>query len=272
MVHMEATYEPGQTEIKTIATYNYSPVQPKSQAFKHVPDDDSDLFAPPKNKNNFGPKISRLPLELEQEYIAAKEFLDNLVVDYTLEPLQAASVYFETYPHIQPYPLRPCHAEEQRAAWRMFNKKEMPMTRLFGSLDRPHLYTLHTSHLGLPPEYGDPQSYFYDRALIDGWKSRLKEKLSGTYFWRLEVASRIHVHLIAAHDAGLLDLPRTGEVVKPVKPGTELKLVTYLCKPRATCSVPNLGQWIHAKREYQGYLPHMQGHVDLIPARRFFAN
>lgn len=235
-------------------------------------------FAP--ENGNFSAKSQRVTDRQVKEYENAKTYLnymtenevDPLTDESVANPNEVAERYFREFPHIKPYPMRPCRAEEQRAAWRMFNRYQKPMTRLFGSLDQPHLYTLHAEHLDLPPVYGNSTSFQYHRELINAWKDALKEKFNGTYFWRLEIASRIHVHVIASHDAGLLDLPRTGEIVKPIKPGTELKLVAYLCKPRATSSPENLSQWVWAKREYYGNLPKMQGHVDLISARRFFAN
>jgi hypothetical protein len=209
----------------------------------------------------------------EQEFIDAKEFLDGLKDAVDIDPLDAASLYFEQWPHIQPYPLRPCRREQQRAAWRMFNRAKQPMTRLFESLDRPHLYTLHAEHLDLPPEYGRPHN-FYDRAIIDGWKNALKKEFSGAFFWCLHLASRIHCHVIADGSAGLLNLSRTGEIIKPItQTGKDaMRVVTYLCKPKSTSTVPHLSQWIQAKREYNNNLPKMQGHFGLPTARPFFAN
>jgi hypothetical protein len=209
----------------------------------------------------------------EQEFKDAQKFLDSLKDAVDIDPLDAAALYFEKWSHIEPYPLRRCRNEETRAAWRMFNRAKQPMTRLFESLDHPTLYTLHAEHLDLPPEYGYPHN-FYDRAIIDGWKNALKEKLAGPFFWRLECASRTHCHVIADASAGLLHLPRTGEVVKPIRQTKKdaMRVATYLCKPKATNTVENLGQWIHAKREYSNNLPKMQGHFGLPAARPFFAN
>lgn len=141
------------------------------------------------------------------------------------------------------------------------------MERLFGCLDRPHLYTLHAEHLGLEPEYGSCASFFYDRELIDGWKNALKEKLEKPFFWKLESASRVHCHAIASESAGLLNIPRDGEVVKRIKPGDEMKVARYLYKPHAVYSEENLAQWIEGRRQHLGHLPHMKGYFGLPSVR-----
>jgi hypothetical protein len=41
----------------------------------------------------------------------------------------------------------------------------------------------------------------------------------------------LHIHLIAEEDAGLLHIPRTGEIIKPIQRGTEEKVLKYLYKP-----------------------------------------
>lgn len=136
--------------------------------------------------------------------------------------------------------------------------------RLLGSIEAPHGYSLHSGHLQLPAEAADPER-LNDPDNVALWVSAIRRELRGPLYYKLELGEgeRVHAHVIAAHDAGLLQLPRDGEIVQPLydPPGW----IAYLMKPPAPYTGTNLGRWMIARR--RGRLPRLSGIVN-VPSRR----
>lgn len=136
--------------------------------------------------------------------------------------------------------------------------------RLLGSIEAPHGYSLHSGHLQLPDEAADPER-LNDPANVALWGSAIRRELRGPLYYKLELGEgeRVHCHVIAAHDAGLLQLPRDGKVIQPLHdpPGW----IAYLMKPPAPYTGTNLGRWMIARR--RGRLPRLSGIIG-VPSRR----
>jgi hypothetical protein len=102
----------------------------------------------------------------------------------------------------------------------------------------PHHYSLECRHLGIDRESANPK-YLRDHIMLKAWKMVLKEKLEAPYFFKFEVGRfgrgkrDLKVHVIADYDAGLLHIPRGGEVVKPITDTYKdyKTLMAYLRKP-----------------------------------------
>jgi hypothetical protein len=134
--------------------------------------------------------------------------------------------------------------QKQGRANRAF-RRGGPAYKLAKSHKQTCLYTLHYHHLGLPKAFARA-SMIYDRHALKIWRDVLKKHFKKPYFYRFEVGrdGRLHVHVLADIDAGLLWLPRSGKVVKPIQKGTLIKVLIYLSKP----PVPLSGQ---ALKEYE---------------------
>lgn len=178
---------------------------------------------------------------------------------WSQHPEVAAQAYFDEFmgnedasKNVEPYPLRYSEIDQQQEAWRKFNRDTQPAKRLLDNIDNLYLYSLHAKDLGLDEYYEDAYNFplrSYDPTLRAVWEAKVKEHFGENYFLKIEHSTRMHVHLLADKDAGLLHIPRGGEVIKPVKAGDEIKVLGYLYKPHATCTVENLAIWIHAKRK-----------------------
>lgn len=136
--------------------------------------------------------------------------------------------------------------------------------RLHAALKAPHAYTLHASHLGLPPSCSDPAN-FYSKANRELWQESIKKHFSGSLHWKLELAERVHVHIIADENAGLPHIKRGGEVIKPI---THYEgWLFYIAKPAAQWNARNLALWMRAKR--MGRLPRLSGTMGLANRTTF---
>lgn len=224
------------------------------------------------SKNKDGRKGKKWKREISPErqkrLDEAKQRLDELVWDLDLHPGIAAQMYIEENADVEAYPLRLSKDDANYQAWSKFNIDTKPAFRLFGCLSEPHLYSLHADHLYLPREYGDAEAWelgSYDLALRKRWLDTLKREIQQPYVYKFDNASRFHCHFITAKDAGLLHLPRGGEIVKPIEPGTEFKTLSYFYEPHAPCDELNLTMWIEAKRVfYPKYLPRTRDFKKLI--------
>jgi hypothetical protein len=66
----------------------------------------------------------------------------------------------------------------------------------------------------------------------------IKQQIEPPYMYKFEVGKGsfptklgdLHVHLIAEEDAGLLNISRSGEIIKPIQKGTEAKVLRYMYK------------------------------------------
>lgn len=104
--------------------------------------------------------------------------------------------------------------------------------KLYEALDEPYFYTLHPhTHLGFPDSYREPFMIFRDCA-VEQLKQRLKELLLPPFYFKFEIgeSGNLHVHVIANKNAGLMHIPRTGNVIKKVYDYP--RLISYLSKPK----------------------------------------
>ena len=118
----------------------------------------------------------------------------------------------------------------------------------------PYHYSLKHLHLGIDPKMAQSK-YLYDYLAIKSWKDWVYELIKPPYFYKFEVGEedengnlgKLHVHLIADVDAGLLHIPRTGKVIKPVtdRDDFERRLI-YLFKPGAYRSPKAVKEYIEA--------------------------
>lgn len=133
--------------------------------------------------------------------------------------------------------------------------------RLLSSVDVLAHYTLHAAHLGLPESAADAR-HLFDPTNIQCWKHTIKKHFRGPLRWKLELGEhgRIHVHVLADLRAGLPELPRGGELVKPCAHYLET-LVAYLSKPPAPYTAEALALWMEARQH--GPLPHLSGTIRL---------
>lgn len=177
--------------------------------------------------------------------------------------LRTATLYIERYPRHPPdaFFTSPNKARlKMRAA---FGQGDGWVVRLLGSLDRPHFYTLRAGHLGLDGALAAASGY-YQHEVVLAWREAVKAHLEPPLWLRLELGNvAVHVHVIAARDAGLRELSREGKVVQPIY-GPE-GLLNYLVKPPAAYTARNLALWLEAKSK--GRLPRTSGTVG-IPNKR----
>ncbi len=139
--------------------------------------------------------------------------------------------------------------------------------RLVSVVPNLHFYSLRHTHLGLPAAAAAPERFLH-HSTAACWKRAIKGQLSGSLYWRLELGDAgVHAHVLAADNAGLLHLPRGGEIVKPVY--DLLGAVAYLCKPAMFYTAENLALWLEAKRCAQ--LPNLSGTMRL-PNKRTWLN
>jgi hypothetical protein len=102
---------------------------------------------------------------------------------------------------------------------------------------KPYLYSLHHDHLGLDAAFARSE-LIYDHPAIEVWSMAIKQQIEPPYMYKFEVGKGsfptklgdLHVHLIAEEDAGLLNISRSGEIIKPIQKGTEAKVLRYMYK------------------------------------------
>lgn len=182
----------------------------------------------------------------------------------TADPYQAARLLVERWPHHPPDFFYDSGGKRRDFVLEALGGGEGWVCRFLWPVPDPYRYNLHAEHLGLPPECAEAALLLCPRN-VRWWVRALRAKLKGPLYWCLEVGEngRVHVHVLAAGDAGLLHLPRGGEVVKRVYnlPG----LLEYLGKPAMPYTAGNVALWLIAKR--RGRLPKLSGTVR-VPNRR----
>ncbi len=111
-------------------------------------------------------------------------------------------------------------------AWRLFKMLESKQT-CFCSLHHHHLF-LDKKHTA--------KHLIYDRATIEIWKDASRERIKPPYYYCLEVGKegKIHLHVIAAKDAGFLKYKkdyetRTIRVIKDTDADRH-RVISYLQK------------------------------------------
>jgi hypothetical protein len=111
-------------------------------------------------------------------------------------------------------------------------RRDGPATRLFNELIDPHFYSLTYKHLGLDKAFSH-RELIYDHSALNYWLSAIKEQIEAPFMYKFEVGheGKLHPHLIGEEDAGLLWIPRGGQIIKPVIEGTEKTLLKYTYKP-----------------------------------------
>lgn len=195
------------------------------------------------------------------EFARARADLDALT---NTDPYEAARQYVARWPDHPPDFFYDSGTKRQTYVLEALGGGEGWACRLLSVVPDLHRYNLHAEHLDLPPECAEA-ARLCCRRNIRRWLQAIRAKLKGPLYWCLEVGEngRVHVHVLAAGDAGLLHLPRGGEVVKRVYylPG----LLEYWGKPAMPYTAPNMALWLVAKR--RGRLPRLSGTVR-VPNRR----
>lgn len=216
-----------------------------------------------------GKKGRALSPERLKEFADAKVIFDELQWSSELSPDEVVTYYRELCPTVDAYPLRDSRDDRDYRAWCKFHKGKKPAARFFGCVNYAHLYSLHAEHLGLPAELAKPE-HFFDHQAIDIWRAQIKQVLAPPFWYQIALGeNRIHCHVIASVDAGLLHLPRGGEVIKPIDVDDLQGALSYLFKPVATYTPENLALWIAAKRAHlgAGNLPRYRGMIGVPNAR-----
>jgi DNA-binding transcriptional ArsR family regulator len=119
-------------------------------------------------------------------------------------------------------------------------KEDGSFKELLDILVDPHLYSLEYRHLGIDQAHANPK-YLRDHLILKAWKMVLKEKIEAPYLYKFEVGRfgsgkrDLKVHLVADYDAGLLDVRRDGEVIKPIQDSYKdyKTVMAYFRKPDA---------------------------------------
>lgn len=195
-------------------------------------------------------------------YREARAYIAGIVATADLDA--EAVKYFKVYADYLPDHFLETSARKRRGKNKALDSGDGWACRLYSSLSDPHAYTLHASHLGLPPECSDPAN-FYTKANRDHWHAAVKAAFASPLHWKLELAERVHVHVIADKDAGLPHLKRGGEVIKPI---TNYEgWLYYIAKPVAQWNACNMALWLKAKR--RGRLPRMSGTSGLANRKTF---
>ncbi len=188
----------------------------------------------------------------------AQAHLRGLDDDYD----RAAALHLERYSRYPPDAFHTSPGKRRMKVRQAFGGGYGWASRLFGSLDRPHLYTLKAKHLGLEEEL-EAAGGFYQHDVVRRWVEALRAQFEPPLWWRLELGNGVHIHVIAAWDAGLMHLSRGGEVVKPIYDPEGL--LAYLMKPSAAYTRRNLALWLEARA--RGRLPRTSGTIG-VPNRR----
>ena len=148
-------------------------------------------------------------------------------------------------------------------ARRALRNGDGPAARLYASVTALYLYSLHAEHLALPQMLTAPKMIYVHDA-VRSWREAVRHHLRPPYYYRLEVGRehRLHVHVLANRDAGLLHLPRDRELIKPVY---DLEgMLKYLAKPPVPLSDEALVEYQNAVKrasESGRRLPNLSGFV-----------
>ncbi len=161
------------------------------------------------------------------------------------------------------------------SAWRLFKMLESGQACLF-SLQYHNLF-LDKKHAA--------KHLIYDRATIKIWKDAIRREIRPPYFFCLEVGKegKIHVHVIAARDAGFLEYKkgyetRTIRVIKDTDADRH-RVISYLqkspvpifedCDDVQSAKLPDFQKRLdeyfnalkRAKREWFREVPQLSGYV-----------
>ncbi len=147
-------------------------------------------------------------------------------------------------------------AKKKKGRFNQAIKPGKPAYRLFYELSEPfetYFYSLRHHHLELDRELAASRN-LYDHEAIKLWKEQLKQAMDAPYFYKFEVGQRkdgslgkLHVHLVADIDAGLLDIPRDGEIIKPISSFEDYgRVLRYLLKPPVASSALAKAEYLKA--------------------------
>lgn len=157
-------------------------------------------------------------------------------------------------PYFKPDEFKDSPNRRARAINQAFGDGAGWASRLFMDLEDPHLYSLRAVHIGMSSRYEHYLNIF--RYLpVQQVIAKLKKIISSPFYYKFEVGKgwddnlpRLHFHLIANGDAGLLDISRTGELIKiPTLEDFE-RVIGYLSKPKLAYT-PELEQALKTERE-----------------------
>lgn len=143
----------------------------------------------------------------------ARRYLQSLAA--LADPVLEAKPYFKRYAAYPRDPFIDTTAKRRRKVREDLEDGQGWAARLWGTLNEPHAYSLHAEHLGLPSRCGDPTN-FYCRENVGLWKAAIDARFAKPLRWKLELGERVHIHIIAGKEAGLLHLPHGSEMVKPI--------------------------------------------------------
>jgi hypothetical protein len=147
-------------------------------------------------------------------------------------------------------------AKKKRGRFNQAIKPGKPALKLFRELSdpfEPYFYSLRHHHLQLESDLAASKN-LYDHKAIKLWKEHLKQAVDAPYFYKFEVGQnrdgslgKLHVHLVADVDAGLLDIPRDGEIIKPIPSFEDYgRVMRYLLKPPVTSSTAGKAEYLKA--------------------------
>lgn len=203
-----------------------------------------------------------------EQFRIVKTFWNHYGPKY--EPQEAAALYLANFADFPPDAFRTTGYQRTAKAKAALRPAGWA-ARLLDQLGHPNtpacFYSLHMTHLGLPVDYANPRFRFYP-LVIQEIKAAIAAHVPAPYYWKLEVGRdhALHVHLIAARPGNqLAPLARAGsKVIQPIRPGTEVRLLTYLSKPTAPFTASNYANYLAAKATNQATrLPNLSGQVGL---------
>ncbi len=193
----------------------------------------------------------------------ARTYLQRLQ-DAESAPTVAGHDYVKAFPNHPPDVFQDSTRRRKHQVRRALGDGDGWACRLSSCVAELHVYSLHAEHVGLPEVAASPERLF-DPSNVRQWREAIKATLSGPLYWVLELGEcgRVHAHVLGGATAGLPHIRRGGGVVTPVH---DLEgLLSYLSKPVAPYTGPNMALWLAAKR--RGRLPKMSGTVRLPNAR-----
>ncbi len=180
------------------------------------------------------------------------------------DPTAAAAEYFAAWPDHPPDYFRDSTRRRKSVMRQAFGDGNGWACRLSSCVVDLHRYNLHHHHLGLSKAAAAPELLF-DDANIKLWQQAVRAAFTGPVYWARELGEdgHVHVHVLAGAEAGLLHIPRGGQVAGLV--WCLEGLLTYWAKPAAPYTAGNLALWLKAKR--RGRLPRMSGTLGLPNTR-----
>ena len=158
-------------------------------------------------------------------------------------------------PYYKPDEFKDSPYRRARATKRAFGYGDGWASRLFMDLEDPYQYSLHPTHLGMEARYNHHLNIFRHLSVAQIIE-QLKQLIEPPFHYKFEVGKgwddhlpRLHFHLIADGSAGLLDIPRTGQLIKPIPTVQDFEnVVSYLSKPKLA-HTPELEQALKAERK-----------------------